>query len=129
MDSGRGYLQKAFGLCFGRNHLASSERKPGGHGYLCGQLGNRDLRAARAEKLGQGSVETSAGACYVKERSRGTYNLKIMDFNSLLAPASRFECLQVVASIYFHRSVLYFPINAHGIVNIVHLGLITAVTL
>lgn len=125
MDAGMSYLQKAFGLCFGRNHLASCEGKPGGHGYLCGQLGDRDLRAARAEELGQGGVEFSTGACYVKDWSRGTYNLKIMDFNSLLAPASRFECLQVVASIYFHRSVLYFPINAHGIVNIVHLGLIT----
>lgn len=92
---------------------------------MYGQLGDRDLRAARAEELGQGGVEFSTGVCYVEDQSRGTYDLKIMDFNSLLAPASRFECLQVVASIYFHRSVLYFPINAHGIVNVVHLGLIT----
>lgn len=103
MDPGRSYhLQKAFGLCFGRNSLASCESKPGGHGYLCGQLGDRDLRSTRAEKLGQDSVENSAGAYYVEDQSGGTYNLKIMDFNSLLTPASCFECLQVVSSIYFH---------------------------
>lgn len=42
---------------------------------------------------GRVSLESSAGACYVKDKGGGTYNLKIMNFNSLFTPASRFECL------------------------------------
>lgn len=46
-------------------------------------------------KLGQGrvSLESSAGARYMKNKGGGTYNLKIMNFNSLFTPASCFECL------------------------------------
>lgn len=53
-----------------------------------------EIQLAREVKAEQGIPrESSAGMFYMKDKGGGTYNLKIMNFNSLFTPASCFECL------------------------------------
>lgn len=49
------------------------------------------------------------------------YNLKIMDLNCFVIFASCREPLQVVYCVNLHGALLHFTVDAHAIVDIVHL--------